>query len=452
MKNCQYCFSENEISNNFCTSCGKLFFEVRAETEDIASNSLVHTDDFSILDNRYIIQKELGKGGMGKVYLAIDQRLENKLVAIKEVRIVDNDENKNKVALESFKKEASVLISIKHKNMPIIYDLISVTKDNLFIVMEYIDGVTLQNIMDKRGPIKEKEVLNWAIQLSDILWHLHRQKPPIIYRDTKPSNIMLDKQNQIKLVDFGIARHYKSNQNQDTCYLGSMGFAAPEQFGKEQSTVATDMYAFGATLHYLLTGESPSNKPFKFDKISNYTKVDKNFEELIIKCVELNPINRYSSFKEIIDTLKTISLRLRGDSNILPKDLENKPIVKKEINEIVGFRKIIKETYEHGKDKINKVQTISLIKKEIELAEQEKEKKILELGKMTYELIQKNKIEYYDLNNIASDIRKYNFLIEDKNIAISALKKSNFELYCVCGKAIKETQKFCDVCGERVNS
>ena len=135
--------------------------------------------------------------------------------------------------------------------------------------MDYIKGETLKSLVQRCGPISEAKVTEWAIEICDILKYLHDQDPPIIFRDLKPDNIMLMRSGEIKLIDFGIARHFKAEFIKDTTAYGSIGFAPPEQYGQNQTDIRSDIYAFGATLHYLLIGIDPSNKPFTFELPGN---------------------------------------------------------------------------------------------------------------------------------------------------------------------------------------
>ncbi|MGE5458897.1 MAG: protein kinase domain-containing protein, partial [Methanobacterium sp.] len=181
----------------------------------------------------------------------------------------------------------------------------------------YIEGHTLKEEVQKRGQIPEAEVINWAIQLCDILSFLHKRNPPIIFRDLKPDNIMLTPDGQIKLIDFGIARHFQKGNTADTTAYGSTGFAPPEQYGENQTDPRSDIYALGATLHYLLTGIDPSKNPFNFEPPSTKTSVSNKMEKAIMKALELKAVNRPQSIDEfkLLISQYTINRTVRQESH-----------------------------------------------------------------------------------------------------------------------------------------
>ncbi|MGE5458825.1 MAG: protein kinase domain-containing protein, partial [Methanobacterium sp.] len=214
MLSCSVCGTANNDEQNFCGKCGA---SLRGE-----GTGKLNPD--TILESRYAIVKTIGQGGMGAVYLALDTRLENIPVAIKEMSTgaIGGD---LQAAIAGFKKEASLLINLKHNALPVIRDFFSKGDNRWYLVMDYIEGHTLKEEVQKRGQIPEAEVINWATQLCDILSFLHKRNPPIIFRDLKPDNIMLTPDGQIKLIDFGIARHFQKGNTADTTAYGSTGFA-----------------------------------------------------------------------------------------------------------------------------------------------------------------------------------------------------------------------------------
>ncbi|MDQ0285163.1 serine/threonine protein kinase [Desulfofundulus luciae] len=289
MPYCQYCGAENPDDAVFCVKCNRSLTE---KTGQLAPDT--------VLEGRYIIIKVLGRGGMGAVYKALDQRLNNKPVAIKEMSTKAVGAENLQAAIAAFKKEASMLIGLEHPALPRITDFFGSGEDRWYLVMDYIEGETLKAIVEKRGPIPEAEVLNWARQLCEILDYLHSQNPPVIFRDLKPANIMLTPKGDIKLIDFGIARHFRPGLTSDTTLYGSVGFAPPEQYGEHQTDVRSDIYALGATLHYLLTGIDPKKNPFTFDPPGKIVSVSPRFESAIMKALELKPENRPASAKEML--------------------------------------------------------------------------------------------------------------------------------------------------------
>jgi len=201
---------------------------------------------------RYRIVAPLGSGGMGTVYLAEDLRLIGKKWAVK---VVLHDQGEE----EQLAKEAEMLVSLQHPQLPHIVDYFPPDERGLaYVVMDYVQGPTLQNVFERSGmKLPDAEVIGYAIQLCGLLQYLHDYKPrPIVYRDLKPANIMVGENGDLRLIDFGIARHFKVGQQGDTLRIGTVGFAAPEQFAGEQSDCRSDLYALGALMYYLLTGGS----------------------------------------------------------------------------------------------------------------------------------------------------------------------------------------------------
>src|SRR5229473_508193 len=219
----------------------------------------------TILQGRYKISRLLGGGGMGMVYLANDQRLANRPCAIKEM--VDHfiDQAQRIEANEYFAREADTLAQLKHQAIPAITDRFEIANRH-YLVMEYVEGRNLEEELAARNePLPEGLVIDIARQLSDVLAYLHGFKPPIIYRDMKPSNVMLNPNGRVVLVDFGIARLFKAARK--GTMIGTLGFAPPEQY---QGNVdpRSDIYSLGATLHYVLTGRDPEKfPPFSFPPI-----------------------------------------------------------------------------------------------------------------------------------------------------------------------------------------
>jgi serine/threonine protein kinase len=219
----------------------------------------------TVLQGRYKISRLLGGGGMGMVYLATDQRLANRPCAIKEM--VDHfiDQAQRIEANEYFAREADTLAQLKHQAIPAITDRFELANRH-YLVMEYVEGRNLEEELAVRGePLPEGLVIDIARQLCDVLAYLHGLSPPIIYRDMKPSNVMLNSNGRVVLVDFGIARLFKAARK--GTMIGTLGFAPPEQY---QGLVdpRSDIYSLGATLHYVLTGRDPEKfPPFSFPPV-----------------------------------------------------------------------------------------------------------------------------------------------------------------------------------------
>src|SRR5215471_4817585 len=209
-------------------------------------------DPHTLLHRRYIILKVIGLGGMAAVYKANDTRQGN-LVAIKEMSLSTVAENERAQAIQNFLAEARILSRLNHPNLPVFTDFFTEGARH-FLVMEYIDGITLEDMLDRnKGPFSEPRVLGWARQLCDVLEYLHNQQPPVIFRDMKPSNIMLTRSGRIKLIDFGIAWLFRTRGSQDTQLLGTPGFAPSEQYGSAQTDERSDIYSLAMTLAQLMT-------------------------------------------------------------------------------------------------------------------------------------------------------------------------------------------------------
>lgn len=254
----------------------------------------------TVIDDKYEILKEIGRGGMSVVYLAMDKHL-NKQWAIKEIRKKGGGKN-DEIVVNSLLTEANLMKRLDHPALPRIVDII----DNgvtIFVVMDYIEGESLDKILETEGPQPEELVIGWAKQLCDALSYLHSQKPPIIYRDMKPANIMLKPEGNIKIIDFGIAREYKEKSLADTTVLGTKGYAPPEQYSG-QTDARSDIFAFGMTLHHLLTGRDPrSGEAYTPVRMWN-PELSEGIEIIIDKCVQPAPENRYQNCDDLLYDLE----------------------------------------------------------------------------------------------------------------------------------------------------
>lgn len=257
----------------------------------------------SIIDNKYEVLKEIGRGGMSVVYLAMDLRL-NKQWAIKEIEKIANDKN-NQVVVQSLLVEAGMMKKLDHTALPRIVDIIDTGK-TVYVVMDYIEGQSLDQILEQNGEQPQELVIEWAKQLCDVLRYLHSQNPPIIYRDMKPANVMLKPEGNLKVIDFGIAREYKEQNIKDTVNLGTRGYAAPEQFGgKGQTDARTDIYCLGATLYHLVTGQNPGEPPYEIRPIREWnSNLSAGLEAIILKCTQADPKERYQSCDELMYALE----------------------------------------------------------------------------------------------------------------------------------------------------
>lgn len=260
----------------------------------------------SLLDNKYKILSEIGHGGMSVVYLAINERA-NKTWAVKEIR-KDGVCNFEAVK-QGLVVETDMLKRLNHPHLPSIIDVIDLD-DSFIIVMDYIEGRSLQNVINRAGAQPKEQVIEWAKQLCDVLGYLHGREPAIIYRDMKPANVMLKPSGDVTLIDFGTAREFKDRDMvEDTTCLGTRGYAAPEQFGgRGQTDARTDIYCLGATLYHLLTGHSPAEPPYEIKPLSYWDPAyaGSGLELIINKCCQQDPAARYQSCAELMYDLEHV--------------------------------------------------------------------------------------------------------------------------------------------------
>ncbi|MBN1287797.1 MAG: PQQ-binding-like beta-propeller repeat protein [Anaerolineae bacterium] len=289
------------------------------------SESVLQTN--TVLQNRYRITGVLGMGGMGAVYQARDLHFPNvkRMVAVKEMLNTSTNPQIREATLRNFEREADILASLTHPSVPKIYDYFSI-RDRAYLVMEYINGRDLEEIINKASDfIKVEIVYQWAIDLCDVLSYLHSHEPePIVFRDVKPSNIMIDQHRHVRLIDFGIAKTFEIGQK--GTMIGTEGYSPPEQY-KGQASPQGDIYALGATLHHILTRRDPRLEPpfsFKDRPIRDYNgNVDPEFEAVIMRSLEYRPEDRYPSAMAMKSALEHV----RPSPDSAPAVLGTAPIM-----------------------------------------------------------------------------------------------------------------------------
>ena len=263
----------------------------------------------SLVNDRYQILRVIGKGGMSTVYQAKDIN-SGALLAIKDV--MRSEKNPTQVVEQSLAAEGRMLMALQNPHLPQIYDIIE-QPENFMLVMDYIDGDSLDHVIAQQGPQPMERVLNWGMQICDVFDYLHNQPTPIIYRDMKPANVMLKPDGQLMMIDFGTARTEKVGQEMqaDTICIGTAGFAAPEQFGGfGQSTARTDIFCLGATLYNMITGHSPCDRPQGILPLETWNPAlaGTPLSEIITRCTRNDPDERYQTAKELRQDLYLASI------------------------------------------------------------------------------------------------------------------------------------------------
>ena len=311
---CDACGAVNRPQAAFCCKCGKRLqasfpmqqYPVGVPGIGTSTGLLVPKH---LLRQRYLIVRRIGQGGMGAVYEAQDTQLGNRLVAVKEMSQSGLNPDEMLEAFSAFKREAHMLASLQHPNLPSIYDHFS-EAGRWYLIMSFIEGETLEEYLSqaKELQLPIQEILDIGIQLCTVLDYLHTRQPPIIFRDLKPANVMRTHNGHLYLIDFGIARHFKPGQVKDTVALGSPGYAAPEQYGKTQTGPHSDIYSLGAMLHQLLSGDDPSQNPFTFAPLPpNGQPATITLEKLIKQMVTIDVHKRPASMTIIRQELQRVA-------------------------------------------------------------------------------------------------------------------------------------------------
>lgn len=257
-----------------------------------------------VIDDKYEILKLIGEGGMSKVYLAMDKRL-NKSWAVKEIEKKAKDRN-NEIVVQSAIAEANM---IKQFDNPAIVRIVDIIDNGnvIYIVEDFVEGETLEALVEADGAQSEELVVDWAKQICEALDYLHTRTPPIIYRDMKPANVMLTPEGKIRVIDFGIAREYKEHSQKDTTSLGTRAYAPREQFGGK-TDARSDIYSLGVTMFQLITGQDPCLATTEIKPVRQINPaLSEGIETIIQKCVQQNPENRYQSCVELMYDLEHIS-------------------------------------------------------------------------------------------------------------------------------------------------
>lgn len=261
-----------------------------------------------LLHDRYQLGATLGSGGFSAVYRGHDLQT-GRAVAIKQVRLGGLSAEETIEATDTFNREVSLLSVLRHPQVPRIYDHFS-DREHWYLVLQYLEGTTLETYLEMcvaRGKsIQVDEALAMGLQLCRVLEYLHTCQPPVIFRDLKPSNIMRSPDGTLCLIDFGIARHFRPGQVRDTQPLGSPGYAAPEQYGRAQTTPQTDIYSLGALLHTLLSGQDPAEQPFGLAPLHLDSAAETELQMLVQRMLSPDPSERPATVREVAAALQVI--------------------------------------------------------------------------------------------------------------------------------------------------
>lgn len=326
---CSTCGAGSGSQALFCFNCGQKLqsgtppplLEASAPDETLAQPTGC-LPPHQMLHQRYSIVHLLGQGGMGAVYKARDTQFGGRRVAIKEMSLSNLTAQEVGEAEERFKQEAHLLARLTHPNLPSVYDYFE-AKGRWYLVMDFIKGETLEDYCEKASNriLPTLEVIEIGIQLAKVLGYLHTRPTPIIFRDLKPLNIMITPEKHIYLIDFGIARLFKHGKAKDTHVYGSVGYAAPEQFGKTQTNPRSDIYSLGVILYQLLSGQDPQeNEPiFHFPPLQTYNStLPAELTTLISYMVHMDQRLRPGSMVGVRRELERIRNRLRNPSSPMP--------------------------------------------------------------------------------------------------------------------------------------
>ena len=318
---CSQCSRINRAGAKFCTGCGGTL-----HTQPQSHSTGWHSQPVglgtgrlpaqSFLNNRYLIIKKIGQGGMGAVYQVTDTHI-NQVMAVKEMSNSAIDPPDRPYAIAQFEQEARLLQRLQHPNIPTVSDKFSIN-DRHFLVMDYRNGRTLQQMIDAgESPFSEEQVSEWAEQLCDVLAYLHNQNPPIIFRDIKPDNIMIDADGKVKLIDFGIVRHFTKGKKKDTMALGTLGYAPPEEHGSGQTDARSDVYSLGATLFCLLTGKDPGLYPLPpIRQIS--PAISPQMESVVVQATKVSASSRFANMEAFRKSLPVTQRFRRATQTAVP--------------------------------------------------------------------------------------------------------------------------------------
>ncbi|GCE11303.1 protein kinase domain-containing protein [Tengunoibacter tsumagoiensis] len=314
---CPYCNAENRDGVRYCSSCGRL---LQASSAALPKAGRTLLPGAKLQGGRYVIQRVLGQGGMGAALLAVDMRVDSKLVVIKELLSDAVDQAAREDDVRNFKREMATLAHIDHPLVPNVTDHFQ-EDTRYFLVQEYVEGENLEERLERTAqPMGEREALIAISEILDVLDYLSHQTPPIVHRDIKPANIIIGtRDRRAHLVDFGIARadETRNARRKQTTALGTPGYAPPEQY-QGNADPRSDLYALAATLHHLLTNRDPRNSaPFAYPAVRLLNpQLSPEIEQFLQKALQNDVNKRFqsaSAMKQEIDLILRQRFGLAGN-------------------------------------------------------------------------------------------------------------------------------------------
>ncbi len=393
---CPKCGYKNRNNAGFCASCGmEMNAGDKSDFPHVDESLLPPTvmllkDARTLAKGRFLIIGKISEGGMGKIYLAQDKKMKCMVVIKQMIPFAENEDDINYLA-KRFKEEARLLFRLKHASIPRVVDYF-IENNNFYMIMEFIEGQNLLQYVAHKpdGRLSVDEAVDLMEKVCDILKFLHKQKPPIIHRDIKPGNIMINKEGEIILVDFGLARSLDKDKS-STAMVGTYGFSSPEHYtGK--FLLSSDLYCLGATFHYLLSGESPRERlPFDFPSLARYRDdVHPDLQKLFDNMLNSDPKKRYSKVEEALRDIQTIKETdypetfINWEKLLFESDDSDKPVQKKEEKQEISHSPVDTPVFQPPVPppvpSISQDPTFSLeeIKKEKEIPSKEIKQQIIE--------------------------------------------------------------------------
>ncbi len=318
---CGVCHSQNQENAARCMVCRYPLPSTGKRFSQVSASRLVAPD--RVLKQRYRVLRVIGQGGMGTVYMGQDLQLGNRLVAIKEMSQTSLSPSERLGAAKSFQQEAHLLAGLHHPHLPSIYDHF-VEHHCWYLVMSFIPGQTLtEYLAEQGGKLPVEEVLEIGLTLCAILHYLHTHRPPIIFRDLKPTNVMRTPEGHLYLIDFGIARFFQPGQTKDTAYYGTSGYAPPEQYGFAQTTPCSDIYSLGATLYQLLSGINPTRTHLRASMLPWDTlTIPDSLRTLLTSMLDRDESKRPQQAEDVKQRLQGISNQLATTAPYPPRATE----------------------------------------------------------------------------------------------------------------------------------